>query len=84
MANGFYFSVLAVAAGGLLYWVRRPRSTVSLPLILIAVFTLGQLPFFSLSRYHFPMLPSFCLLAAVGLVAGTEYLKSRFRLSRVV
>jgi hypothetical protein len=75
VANGFYFTVLAVSAGGLLYWVRRPRSAVSLPLILIGIFTLGQLPFFSLSRYHFPMLPSFCLLAA----AGVEYVCSQLR-----
>jgi len=36
----------------------------------VGVFTLGQLPFFADPRFHFPMLPSFCLLAAVGVVWG--------------
>jgi hypothetical protein len=84
ITNDFYFTVLALSAGGLLCWIRRPRSAVTLPLILVLLFTLGQLFFFAVTRFHFPMLPSFCLLAAVGLVVGTEYLQSRFRLSRVV
>jgi hypothetical protein len=28
--------------------------------------------FFTVTRFHFPMLPSFCLLAAVGVVKGAE------------
>jgi 4-amino-4-deoxy-L-arabinose transferase-like glycosyltransferase len=70
VANGFYFAVLAVSAGGLAYWLRRRRSAVALPLLVIGVFTLGELPFFADPRFHFPMLPSLALLTAVGLVWG--------------
>jgi 4-amino-4-deoxy-L-arabinose transferase-like glycosyltransferase len=76
VANGFYFTVLTVSAGGLLYWARRRRSAVALPLLVVGVFTAGQLIFFSVSRFHFPMLPSFCLLAAVGLAWGVEHTRS--------
>lgn len=82
VADGFYFVVLAASAGGLLYWLRRRRSAVALPLLVVAVFTLGQLLFFGNSRFHFPMLPSFCLLAAVGLVAEAEYMRRRPKQSR--
>ena len=84
IANGYYFSALALAGVGLVPWWRQRRGALILPLILIGIFTLGQLLFFAIPRFHFPMLPSFCLLAAVGLVVGAEYLQSRFRLSRVV
>jgi 4-amino-4-deoxy-L-arabinose transferase-like glycosyltransferase len=70
VANGFYFGVLAVSAGGLAYWLGRRRSAVALPLLVVGVFTLGQLAFFTEPRFHLPMLPSLCLLAAVGLVWG--------------
>ena len=70
VADGFYFAVLAVSAGGLAYWLRQRRSAVALPLLVVGVFTLGQLLFFADPRFHFPMLPSLCLLAAVGLVWG--------------
>jgi len=70
VADGFYFAVLAVSAGGLAYWLRRRRSAVALPLLVVGVFTLGQLLFFADPRFHFPMLPSLCLLAAVGLAWG--------------
>ena len=75
VADGFYFAVLAVSAGGLAYWLRRRRSAVALPLLVVGVFTLGQLPFFADPRFHFPMLPSFCLLAAVGVVWGAGYVR---------
>ena len=76
LANDFYFAVLVLSAGGLVAWVRQPRSALSLPLIFIGIFTLGQLAFFAVSRFHYPMLPSFCLLAAAGIVAGVEYVRS--------
>jgi 4-amino-4-deoxy-L-arabinose transferase-like glycosyltransferase len=79
IGNGFYFTVLAASAGGLLVWLRRPRGTLSLPLILIVVFTLGQLLFFTVSRFHFPMLPAFCLLAAAGILAAFESVSARRR-----
>lgn len=70
VANGFYFGALAASAGGPACWLRRRRSGVALPLLVVAVLTLGQLPFFADPRFHFPMLPSLALLAAVGLVWG--------------
>jgi 4-amino-4-deoxy-L-arabinose transferase-like glycosyltransferase len=75
VADGFYFAVLAVSAGGLAYWLRRRRSAVGLPLLVVVVFTLGELLFFADPRFHFPMLPSFCLLAAVGVVWGAGYVR---------
>jgi len=75
VADGFYFAVLAVSAGGLAYWLRRRRSAVALPLLVVGVFTLGQLLFFADPRFHFPMLPSLCLLAAVGVVWGAGYVR---------
>ena len=75
VANGFYFAVLAVSAGGLAYWLRRRRSAVALPLLVVGVFTLGQLLFFTDPRFHYPMLPSLCLLAAVGVVWGAGYVR---------
>ena len=72
ITNDFYFTVLALSAGGVVYWLRRPRSAVALPLIMVLLFTAGQLLFFTVTRFHFPMLPSFCLLATVGVVKGAE------------
>ena len=69
-ANAYYFTVLALAGGGLLVWLRRPRGALVLPLLAVAVFTLGQLPFLTDPRFHYPMLPAFALLAAAGLVAA--------------
>ncbi len=76
IANDSYFAILALSAGGLVYWLRRPRSAVALPLVMVLLFTAGQLLFFTVTRFHFPMLPSFCLLAAVGVVKGVEGLWS--------
>jgi 4-amino-4-deoxy-L-arabinose transferase-like glycosyltransferase len=79
IANVYYFSVLALAGVGLVPWWRQRRGALLLPLLLIGVFTLGQMLFFATSRFHVPMLPSFCLLAAAGIVAGVEYVRSRPR-----
>jgi 4-amino-4-deoxy-L-arabinose transferase-like glycosyltransferase len=82
VANAYYFAVLALAGGGLLVWLRRPRSALILPLLAVAVFTLGQLPFFTDPRFHYPMLPAFALLAAAGVV-GLFDTARRFSGSRV-
>jgi len=78
VANAYYFAVLALAGGGLLVWLRRPRGGLLLPLLAVAVFTLGQLPFFTDPRFHYPMLPAFALLAAAGLVALAGTVRSVF------
>ena len=72
VANVYYFAVLALAGVGLLVWLRRPRGALLLPLLAVAVFTLGQLPFFTDPRFHYPVLPAFALLAAAGGVAAAE------------
>jgi 4-amino-4-deoxy-L-arabinose transferase-like glycosyltransferase len=82
VANAYYFAVLALAGGGLLVWLRRPRGGLLLPLLAVAVFTLGQLPFFNDPRFHYPMLPAFALLAAAGVV-GLFGTAKRFSGSRV-
>ena len=68
-ANVYYFATLALSAGGLFMWLRNPRGALGLPLLVIAVFTVGQLLFFGNPRFHYPMLPSFALLAAAALVS---------------
>ena len=77
VTNAYYFAVIAAAGLGLLYWSRRPRGLLLLPLLVVAVFTLGQLLFFATSRFHLPMLPSFALLAAAGLLWGAQELGRR-------
>lgn len=67
IANLFYFGVLALSAGGVVQWWRQRRGEILLPLLMVAVFTLGQLLFFGIPRFHFPMLPAFALLAAFSL-----------------
>jgi 4-amino-4-deoxy-L-arabinose transferase-like glycosyltransferase len=69
VANVYYFAVLALSGIGVLLWLRRDRKALVLPLLAVAVFTLGQLPFFNDPRFHYPMLPAFALLAAAGLIA---------------
>jgi hypothetical protein len=71
-ANVFYFGLLALSAVSLLYLERNLRGPLALPIVVIGVFTLGQLPFFGDPRFHFPMLPSFALLASVAVVGGMQ------------
>ncbi len=74
VANVYYFAVLALSGIGLALWRRRWR-TLLLPLLAVAVFTLGQIPFFTDPRFHYPMLPAFALLAAAGIVASIDVAK---------
>ena len=79
VANVYYFAVLALSGIGVLLWLRRRWQSLVLPLLAVAVFTLGQLPFFNDPRFHYPMLPAFALLAAAGLVAAVEEATRRLR-----
>ena len=72
-ANVYFFVTLALSAGGVFIWLRHRRGGLSLPLLVIAVFTIGHLPFFGDPRFHYPMLPSFALLAAAALVSTAEW-----------
>ncbi|MDI6858281.1 MAG: glycosyltransferase family 39 protein [Dehalococcoidia bacterium] len=82
VANAYYFAAIAAAGLGLLCWSRRPQGLLLLPLLIVAVFTAGQLLFFATSRFHLPMLPSFALLAATGLVWAVPEARSRLRSRR--
>lgn len=69
-ANGYYYVVLLIAAFALVRWWRRGGQGPLLPLLVIAVLTAGHIVlFFGSPRYHFPMIPLFCLLAAWALAA---------------
>ena len=72
LANAFYFLTLGLSAIGAWRWYRRALGGLSLPVLVIVSLTLVQLLFFSLTRYHIPMLPAFALLAGVGLVFLAE------------
>ena len=68
--NGFYYAVLLVAAFGLVRWLYGRGQGPLLPLIAIAVLTLGHVVlFFGGPRYHFPMIPLLCLFAGWALAA---------------
>lgn len=77
VADYYYFAAVALSGIGLLVWLRRPRGALALPLLLIAVFTFGQLLFFTDPRFHYPMLPAFALLAAAGLTAAVDQARQR-------
>ena len=62
LANSFYFSVVAVSALSLVLW-RRDKAALFFPLLVIGLWTLGSVVFFTSPRFHFPVMPVFCLLA---------------------
>lgn len=72
VANGAYFAVLGLAALGSLTWFVRPRKLIGLPVLVIVFLTMGQLLFFADPRFHFPMMPSFVLLAATAIVGAAQ------------
>jgi 4-amino-4-deoxy-L-arabinose transferase-like glycosyltransferase len=68
LSNAYYYAVLAISALALVRWRVERGDGPLLPLLTIAVFTLGHVVlFFGSSRYHFPLVPLFCLLAAWAL-----------------
>jgi 4-amino-4-deoxy-L-arabinose transferase-like glycosyltransferase len=71
-ANAYYFATIGWAGIGLLFWLRRrdPRRTFCL--IMIACILLAPLAFFGDPRFHFPVIPLLCILAATGVVAAWQ------------
>ena len=70
LSNAYYYFILFVAALALVRWWREGGEGPLLPLLPIAVLTAGHVVlFFGAPRYHFPMIPLFCLLAAWALAA---------------
>ena len=82
LANGYYFAALSLAGLGLaVAWQGRRREAL-LPLALIAVWTVGQTVMLADTRYHFPIIPAFCLLAAMALAAAPEAASALVRNTR--
>ncbi len=70
LTNAYYYLVLFIAALALVRWRREGGQGPLVPLLVIAVLTAGHIVlFFGSPRYHFPMIPLFCLLAAWALAA---------------
>jgi 4-amino-4-deoxy-L-arabinose transferase-like glycosyltransferase len=71
-ANAYYFVTIGWAGLGLLYWLRRrdPRRTFCL--ILVACILLPPLAFFGDPRFHFPVIPLVCIVAATGVVVAWQ------------
>ena len=76
VTNVFYYSIFLFAAVALARWAFQPvrNNALILPLIAIAVLTVGHVVLFMGGpRYHFPLVPLFCLLAGwtfTSLFAG--------------
>jgi 4-amino-4-deoxy-L-arabinose transferase-like glycosyltransferase len=67
ITNYYYFAVLAASVLALVRsWRTRPAGLL-LPLLTIAVLTAGNVAFFSITRFHVPIMPMFCVLAGYGL-----------------
>ena len=85
VTNVFYYSIFLFAAVALARWAFQPvrNNALVLPLIAIAVLTVGHVVLFMGGpRYHFPLVPLFCLLAGwtftslfAGRLRGAERLE---------
>ena len=70
LSNAYYYVVLAISALALVRWRRERGEGPLMPVVAIVIFTLPHIfLFFGSSRYHFPLVPLFCLLAAWALAA---------------
>lgn len=63
IADGFYFGVLAASGLALAIATRRRDGTVLVPVAVIGLWTAGSALFFGDPRFHFPVIPVFCLIA---------------------
>ncbi len=76
LSDVFYYAVFFVALLAPLRWAAQRGEGPLLPLIAIAALTLGHVVlFFGSPRYHFPMMPLFCLMAGWTL-AGLPLLRA--------
>lgn len=67
VTNGYYFLVIALAGLGLARWAVDRGAKPLLPVLVILVWTAGHVAVFGQPRYHFPLVPMFCLLAGWAL-----------------
>lgn len=63
LANGVYDLVLALAGLAMVRWALRRGDQPLLPVVAIAVLTMGYVAFWGDPRFHFPLVPLLCLLA---------------------
>jgi len=69
LSNTYYFASLCLAAVGITGWL-SVRNPLRLLLVSLAVYwTLAHMMFFGDARFHAPIMPVFCLWAAVGVWA---------------
>lgn len=78
LANGFWFTVLALAGAGLLTLRRRALRSpaIALPLILLG-WTATHLLFFGDPRFHYPLAFVLAILAARSLALAAEWAAAR-------
>ena len=67
LADGVYYTVLVFAGLAMIRWAREGGSKPLLPVLTIGIVTLGYLVFWGDPRFHFPLMPAFCLLAGWAL-----------------
>lgn len=84
VADSYYYAVIGVGLVGLLFWVRRSRGVHWLLWMPFLTYSgMWAFLFTGESRYHFPLLPIFALIAAIGLAAISErWLPERGHLDR--
>ncbi len=72
-ADSFYFFVLAL---GVLALVRTGpnRRALLLPVLVAVIWTLGHIALFGQPRYHMPLMPVFCILAAWTLAGAFGFI----------
>ncbi len=75
VANGYYFLVIAGAALGLFSWFRHRDARKTLCLVMLAYLLAVPLVFFGDPRFHFPVIPLLCMLAAAGMMATWRRLR---------
>lgn len=63
LADGFYFWVLAAAGLALVHAAHRREGAVLVPVVVVGLWTAGSVLFFGDPRFHFPIIPVFCVLA---------------------
>ncbi len=73
LASAYFFTVLALAVGGLFRIRWRPTGAALLIPLTLLYFTFAHsVLFFGSMRFHMPIIPILCLLASVTLRSGLE------------
>jgi hypothetical protein len=73
----YYPTLIAAIGGGMVLWRRRSRAALWVLCTPIVVVTLGAVVTYGQTRFRAPAEPSLALLAAVGIVALVDRIRSR-------